>query len=127
MESGGLQLFNQVALNAAMTSCDKWLREFTAYIRGNMEYVRDFCKANIPEIKVYIPEATTLMWLDFSGLFDDSDKSLQFCLDANVYLAPGFDFFSEKSSMMRMNVGSYRRMIEEAMRRLKAQYDKIRN
>ena len=33
-----------------------------------MDYVINFVKENIPEVKVRKPEGTYLMWLDFSAL-----------------------------------------------------------
>lgn len=39
----------------------------------NMTYVKTFCEQNMPLIKVYIPQGTTLLWIDFGGFMEDSD------------------------------------------------------
>ena len=37
-----LNVFSIAALEAAMTGCDEWMREFNTYMEGNCKLVVDF-------------------------------------------------------------------------------------
>jgi len=65
------------------------------------------------------PEATYLIWLDFSA-FGLSDEALnQKLIDAGVGLNRGVQFGKQGSGFMRMNIGCTRSMLEEALLRIK--------
>lgn len=48
--------------------CDGYVDGLRAYIRGNMDAIREFLAANIPEIRFSAPQGTYLAWMDASGL-----------------------------------------------------------
>ena len=78
----------------------------------------------MPLITCIRPESTTLLWLDFSQLFKTCDECLKFCVDAGVYLQPGTDFCARCGPKMRLNFGSSRYLLDDALGRLKKAYDK---
>ena len=47
-----------IAARAAYESCQEWLDEVRAYIKGNLDFLRDYLKENIPQIKLIEPEGT---------------------------------------------------------------------
>ena len=54
-----------VATKAVYDLGEEWLDEMLAYLKGNLDYIRDFLKEKLPQIKLIEPEGTYLIWLDF--------------------------------------------------------------
>jgi len=112
-------IFGTVALEAAYTHGDEWLGQLMQYLQENYRFLEEFFKVNIPKVKVMRPEATYLIWLDFSA-FGLSDEALnQKLIDAGVGLNRGVQFGKQGSGFMRMNIGCTRSMLEEALLRIK--------
>ncbi|HIS34327.1 MAG TPA: PatB family C-S lyase [Candidatus Avirikenella pullistercoris] len=119
-------IFGAVALRAAYNNGDEWLDCCMEYIRTNIEYVLDFLRTNTPKIKCIPPEATFLLWLDFSELGMTHADLQQFLIQkAKLGLNSGTDFGEEGECHMRINVGSPRSVIEQAMHQLKTAYDTL--
>ena len=38
------------------------------YVKGNVDFVDEFLKSNLPQVKMIYPEATYMIWLDFREL-----------------------------------------------------------
>ena len=113
-------MFGAEALKAAYTSGKAWLNELLEYLQGNIDYVMDFVAENMPEVKIHKPEATYLMWLDFSQ-WGVSDANLRkFIIEkAGIGLNYGPTFGKDQgANFHRLNVASARQVIEEAMTRL---------
>lgn len=53
-----------VSTMSAYNKCEEWVKELNSYILKNCEYVFDNLH-NYKKLKVYIPEGTYLMWIDF--------------------------------------------------------------
>ena len=112
-------IFGTVALEAAYTYGDEWLGQLMQYLQKNYYFLEEYFKVNLPEVKVMRPEATYLIWLDFSA-FGLSDEALnQKLIDAGVGLNRGVQFGKQGSGFMRMNIGCTRSMLEEALLRIK--------
>jgi cystathionine beta-lyase len=73
----------------------------------------------LPEVKVMRPEATYLIWIDFSayGLTDESLR--QKLIQAGIGMNPGVQFGKQGSGYMRMNIGCPRSVLSEALGRIK--------
>lgn len=112
-------IFGAVALEAAYTHGDEWLAQLIQYLQDNYKLLEDFFKANFPEVKVMRPEATYLIWIDFSA-FGLSDELLnQKLIDAGVGLNRGAQFGKQGSGYMRINIGCTRATLEEALLRIR--------
>ncbi|MCI5697903.1 MAG: pyridoxal phosphate-dependent aminotransferase [Clostridiales bacterium] len=104
------------AFKAAWLYGDEWLDELLKYLEGNMIFIRDYAGKYIPELSVYLPEASYLMWLDFSSLNMTQDELCVFLVEeAGVGLSDGRSFDPDAIGFMRMNVASPRSVIERAM------------
>ena len=57
-------MFAPIATMAAYEHGEPWRLEMLNYIERNIDYIIDFCKENIPQIKPIRPEASYLVWLD---------------------------------------------------------------
>ena len=108
-----------IATEAAYRHGHQWLKECLHYIEANIEYVDQFCRANIPAIRVVKPQAAFLLWLDCSGLGVSHDNVVSLFRDkAHLALNDGAIYGDAGSCRMRLNVGTRRAVLEQAMRQL---------
>ncbi|MDR0824919.1 MAG: PatB family C-S lyase [Prevotella sp.] len=113
-------IFAYLAAQAAYDHGDEWLIEAKDYIRENIHFADEYLKANIPQIKAMIPEASFLIWLDCREL-NLSQKELVslFVDDAKLALNDGAMFGAGGEGFMRMNVGTPLANIQRALDNLK--------
>ncbi|MDP2337856.1 MAG: PatB family C-S lyase [Bacteroidota bacterium] len=112
-------IFGTVALEAAYTHGDEWLAQLMQYLQGNYSLLEKFFQENLPEVKVMRPEATYLIWIDFSA-FGLSDELLnQKLIEAGVGLNRGVQFGKQGTGFMRINIGCPRSVLQEALIRIK--------
>jgi cystathionine beta-lyase len=111
--------FGIEALIAAYSSAESWLEELKKYLKNNINYVNEFMTHHKLAIIPVKSEATFLIWLDCRGLEMD-DKRLQafFIEEAKLGLNSGTSFGEAGSGFMRLNIGTSREVLEEAMGRL---------
>jgi cystathionine beta-lyase len=96
--------------------CDEWLKEVRCYLTGNRDFLVEYVTENMPGVRITVPQATYLAWLDFTQL--DVEKSpFEFFLEhANVALSDGA-IFGEKGHA-RLNFGTSRRILRQALDRM---------
>ena len=64
------------------------------------------------------PEATYLIWIDFSAFGLSDDELNQKLIDGGVGLNRGTQFGKEGSGFMRINIGCPRSVLQEALNRI---------
>ena len=118
--------FSLVAVEAAFHHGEEWLAQLLAHLEGNILYVEQFLKENIPEITIARPAATYLLWLDCRGLQLPGGELPKFMAEeARLALNDGRGFGkTEGEGYMRMNIACPRSTVEKAMAQLKAAVDK---
>nr|WP_027871759.1 MalY/PatB family protein [[Eubacterium] cellulosolvens] len=125
----GYSLPNVIGMTAAMAAYrngEPWLEELLEYLQGNLSYLRDFLRDNLPQIKLIEPEGTYLVWLDFSKVADNHKELETLLMDrAKLWLDPGIIFGRETNLFERINIACPRSILEEAMRRLYEAIDDI--
>ena len=120
--------FAVAALIAAYGQGGEWLEQVNEYIDGNIDFVLDFLKQNLPWVKAGRPEGTYILWLDFSasGLPDAEihtriyDKALVLAQDGVVH-DPG-----QGQGFQRICVPCARSVLAEAMQRIAAEFTDIK-
>ncbi len=113
-------IFGYVASEAGYKGGDAWLDALMQYVDGNFKLVDHFLKAELPSVKLTKPEATFLAWLDFSETGFSGKKLVEKVVkDAKLGLSPGRVFGPGGENFMRMNLGTQRANVEEALKRLK--------
>lgn len=118
-------VMGMVAVKSVYTKGDAWVDELVQYITGNMEYVRDFVKKNLPKAYFVEPEGTYLIWIDFSGYGLTSAELEHVMVDeAKLWLDSGKVFGPATEQFERFNLACPRRTVEQAMKQLKAALDK---
>ena len=118
--------FSSVAMEAAFNEGEEWLEQLLAYLNDNFEYVKSFCEEHIPQIKVNVPDATYLMWLDCRGLAMDNETLRKFMIEkAGLGLNEGYTFRRSLNGYMRLNAACPRSVLKQAMKQLKEAVDSI--
>lgn len=112
-------IFGIEALIAAYSQGQEWLESTKAYLKGNIEFVKEFLEAHNLPIRATATEATFLMWLECKDM-QMSDKALAefFIKRAKLGLNCGIDFGSGGSGFMRLNIATSKELLEIAMRQL---------
>lgn len=123
LEAGELadaHLFAYVATIAAYKEGNNWRCDMIEYVMENVRFIDQYLKNNIPQIKVYLPEASFLVWLDCSGLKLEQKELVSFFInEAKLALNDGNIFGVGGEGYMRLNVGCPRSILEKALNNLK--------
>lgn len=120
-------IFAMVATEAAFTEGEEWRQQMLAHIESNIDFVDEYLKANIPEVHAIKPQASYLVWLDFSALGLPHDKLIDMLVnDARLAMNDGAMFGIGGEQHTRLNVGTQRAVLEQAMKQLKEAIDKLR-
>ncbi|RXE71992.1 putative C-S lyase [Muribaculaceae bacterium Isolate-002 (NCI)] len=121
-------LFAPIATIAAFSQeGEQWRNQMLRYVEGNIGFIADYCRENIPEIVPLRPQASFLVWLDCRrlGLDHDGLTSL-FVKEAGLALNDGEMFGLGGEGFMRLNAATRRAVLEEALDRLRSAVGRIR-
>ena len=118
-ELGSAPMFSPIATIAAFRKGEQWRQQMIEYLEGNIKFVESFCKERIPQVKPLRPQASFLVWLDCRGLGLDHDSLISLFIDkAGLALNDGEMFNPGGEGFMRLNIGTPRKIVEEALLRL---------
>lgn len=115
---GSVNVLGLTAALAAYRSGDKWLNQMLVLLEENRDFVTDFLKSEIPQIKIKPPEATFLAWLDCRELELSQSPYEFFLQQAGVALNKGEDFGTGGEGFVRLNFGCARNLLEEALAKM---------
>ena len=120
-------IFAMVATEAAFSEGEEWRQQMLSHIESNIDFVDEYLKANIPEVRAIKPQASYLVWLDFSALGLEHEKLIDMLVnDAHLAMNDGAMFGIGGEQHTRLNVGTQRAVLEQAMSQLKEAIDKLR-
>ena len=120
-------IFAMVATEAAFSEGEEWRQQMLSHIESNIDFVDEYLKANIPEVRAIKPQASYLVWLDFSALGLEHEKLIDMLVnDAHLAMNDGAMFGIGGEQHTRLNVGTQRAVLEQAMSQLKKAIDKLR-
>ncbi|GAB4431687.1 MAG: PatB family C-S lyase [Anaerolineales bacterium] len=114
----------QISAQVAMSGvCDDWLAALNAYLTSNRDFVAAYVREHLPGVRVTMPDATYLAWLDCgelvaSGKIEGSPQKF-FLETAKVALNDGAEFGPGGENFVRLNFGCPRALLEEGLARLK--------
>ncbi len=113
-------VYGAIALESAYQHGAGWLKELLFYVRDNMQFVDDYLKRYMPSVTMVMPEATFLLWLNFSALNLPQDKLRDLIYNkAGVGLNDGLSFGVEGEGFMRMNVACPQTVVKEGLDRIR--------
>jgi cysteine-S-conjugate beta-lyase len=114
---------SSMGLFAARTAfsgkCDGWLDDLRGYLTANRDFLVEYVTKNMPDVRLTIPQATYLAWLDFSA-YNLKKSPYDFLLKkAKVALSDGKIFGKGSEQFVRLNFGCPRSVLEQGLERMK--------
>merc|ERR1712079_958490 len=80
--------------------------------------VEAFVEKHIREVKVWRPQATFLMWLDFGALGMTNEDVQAMLVKGGVCLSSGQSFGDDAQAFQRLNIACSRTVLREALERI---------
>lgn len=112
-------VFGIEALIAAYREGEEWLDQLLEYLRKNLEYLRAFLSEKLPNIKVMVPEATYLVWIDCRSLEIESGRLGEKLLEeGGLRISDGREFGESGEGFIRVNIACPRSVLKEGLNRL---------
>jgi cystathionine beta-lyase len=105
--------------------CDGWLKELSAYLTENRNFLLSYVTEYMPEVRTTIPQATYLGWLDFTSTAIEGSPFDFFMTEAKVALSDGKIFGGEGEGHVRINFGTSRKILKQGLNRMKQALDRI--
>ncbi len=119
-------LFATTAVAVAYNEGDEWLAQMLQYVEENIAFLDKYLKENMPKISFIRPQASYLVFLDARELGMPQERLVEFFLkEAKVAMNDGTMFGQEGAGFMRMNLGCPRATLEQALKQIKAAYDRL--
>ncbi|MGJ0535122.1 MAG: MalY/PatB family protein [Methylocystis sp.] len=112
--------FSITAFEAAYREGEPWLESLLVYLQQTRDAAASYIDRELPQIRLIQPEGTYLLWLDCRALGMNDDALIHFMThQAKLGLSPGIAFGKNGQGFMRMNIGAPRKVVMEALERLK--------
>jgi cystathionine beta-lyase len=112
-------MFAPIATIAALQHGEEWRQQMLHYVEGNIDFLIDYCQKHLPQIKPLRPQASFLVWLDCRDLGLNHKELLDLFINkAHLALNDGEMFGPGGEGFMRLNVGTQRSVLQEALERL---------
>lgn len=112
--------FAIAAAIAAFTKGGEWLDELREYIYENKQTVREFLEKELPRVGLVSSEATYLLWLDCSGITENSSSlAAHIRRNTGLYLNAGSPYRGNGKSFLRLNIACPRSVLNDGLSRLK--------
>lgn len=111
--------FAPVALQTAYDKCEDWLDELMEYLAGNLEFLKEFVREELPGVNVIEPQGTYLCWLDFRDVEADPASLEGLMLKvAKVALDEGYIFRAGGDGFERINLACPRSILRTALQKI---------
>ncbi len=109
-------LVSAIGAEAAYRHGEQWLDEMLEYVQENIDFVGEYVEKNIPKVRAIKPQASFLVWLDFTSLGLDQQQLMSLLVNvAHVALNDGSMFGRQGVGFMRLNVGTPRSVLKDAL------------
>jgi cysteine-S-conjugate beta-lyase len=115
---GGIGILGQHCTIAAWRDSDAWLNEVKEQLDGQRHWLLQRLGQELPEVRVYLPEATYLAWLDLTSLVLEPSPAEFFRREARVALSDGGWFGRGFESCARLNFATSRAVLSEIVERM---------
>ena len=114
-------LLAPIATIAAYRQGEQWRQQMVSYIEENVRFVEDYCREHLPQIRSWRPQASFLVWLDCRALGLSHDALVDLFVNrARLALNDGAMFGTGGEGFMRLNVGTPRSILRQALQQLAA-------
>lgn len=115
-----LNTIGLAACEAAYCYGDEWYEAMLKYIAGNLEFMRDYIRTELPVLRMTEPEGTYLAWVDFRGLgLSEEELEELIVRKAGLWLDSGAIFGRTGAGFERFNAACPRSILRQALEQLK--------
>ncbi len=113
-----------VAAEAAYRGGREWLDQVKAYLKGNLDFARDFFAKELPQMKLIEPEGTYLLWVDASSYgLSNEELEHKILYDCHLWLDMGYIFGQEGEGFLRFNIACPRATLAQGLKQLKTGFE----
>ncbi|WP_152020203.1 MalY/PatB family protein [Aliarcobacter butzleri] len=124
-EINSINFFGYVSTRAAYENGSAFVKELKSYLMNNIIFTKDFFERNSLNIDFFIPEATYLLWLDFSktGLSHLEIKNI-LLTKSKIALNDGVSFGSNGNKYFRLNTALSKKALNIALNQFVKNFSK---
>ncbi len=115
---GAVSSFGMEATRIAWIECDEWLEALLAHLEGNRDFLHAFVAERLPGIRMELPAATYLGWLDCREFGLEPDPYQWFLDRARVGFNDGRDFGDGGEGHVRINFATSRAILTQVLERM---------
>lgn len=105
------------ATRIALTQAQPWLEALVAYLQGNRDWLATTLAERAPQLRMLLPQATCLAWLDCRELGLENPQRA-FLDQGRVAFSAGTDFGEAGRGFVRLNFGCPRSLLEDGVGRM---------
>lgn len=122
-EINSINFFGYIATKAAYENGAIFVEQLKKYLISNIEFTKKYFELNNINIKFQIPEATYLLWLDFSKYNFPHQKIKEILLTkSKIALNDGVSFGSNGNKYFRLNLALRQKALEIALNQLSKEF-----
>lgn len=107
-----------LATVAAFREGGAWLDALLAHLDRTRALLGDLVREHLPGVRYHAPQASYLAWLDCADLGLGDDPSEVFRRRGHIALSPGPSFGRQGAGFVRLNFGTSRALVTEAVARM---------
>jgi cysteine-S-conjugate beta-lyase len=112
-------VFGVIGLIAAYNKSKQWLKEVSEYIKGNYELFKSYTEEHIPGFRITEMESSYLLWVDITKTkLTSAEITKLLAAKAGVLVENGAHFVNNGEGYIRINLGTQRANVLEALRRI---------
>lgn len=97
-----------------------WLDAVMTQLHHNRDFIAEYLRAELPDVRYYRPEGTYLAWLDCASLGLPTSPFQFFLEQARVAFSPGGDFGPQGEQCVRLNFATSPDLLREILDRMTA-------
>ncbi len=106
------------AQSAFSGECDGWLKDLRGYLTDNRDFLVQYVTEYMPQVRLTMPDATYLGWLDFTQTGMIGSPYEFFLKNAKVAFSDGKLFGASGEGHVRLNFGTSRKLLEQGLDRI---------
>jgi len=120
---GSMGLF--AAQTAFSGACDSWLKDLRGYLTDNRDFITEYVAEYFPAVRLTVPAATYLGWLDFTQTPIQASPFDFFLKEAKVAVSDGKIFGKEGEGHLRLNFGTSRARLKQGLEKMRKALAKV--
>lgn len=122
-EIQSINFFGYIATKAAYENGAIFVKELKKYLLSNIEFTKNYFEKNSIKINFFQPEATYLLWLDFSSFnLSHNEIKNKLLIRAKLALNDGVSFGSNGNKYFRLNLALSQKALEIALNQLSKEF-----